>query len=460
MSVFLVLSAYANPANCDSDMSDDQRFQKELCSAHVGCGLVMGIMDTCIGVKSFLGKLGLGSRRDGAGLSDRAFESALEESGVPRPSLSNCFTSFDRTLCRQFLGLEKAPDQVRSLTVERELDIKKQGLEMGLTLVRNRAGFWGDAESGLQGCAEARTSGDWTNACARAERLVVECERARGVWMQRRDELRVEAQRQQIAAMVEWAARNDMPLCPSRVPGTKLTPAQAMVQWGQERERAQSQTGTQPAAPSTAAAGAQVVNAGAAADPLANLPRRQGGSGLATFQQAAGQEITPGLKPSSPDAVQADASTQQFFSVLGSVAGAGIAGGATGLERRQAMLNAFDQATGGGSAGMEGGAGMGAGSGALPEIAPSGSEDADCLAAFRQLQQQFNTAKARLPPTGARPGLEAQMWLNSQAMATIRRYCPASPRFQREFVVYERRFNDSARTCSAVATDRCVPRLP
>jgi hypothetical protein len=190
----------------------------------------------------------------------------------------------------------------------------------------------------------------------------------------------------------------------------------------------------------------------ASEDNAVALPRRSGGSGLATFQQAAGQPVTPGLKPAGAE-IPADDSTRQIFSLLGNVAGAGIAGGTTGAERRQAMRSALDQR----------GAGPGSGSAGIadvPELAPSGDADADCASAMRQLQQQFNNAKTRLPSSGARPGLEMQMWLYNQGMAVIKRYCPNSPKFQREFSVYVQRLAEVERTCNGVAVDRCVPRLP
>jgi len=62
LCIVLLVSAsvHAEPTNCDDDMTEDQRFQVKLCSAHAGCRFVFGIADSCVKAKSFLSKLGLG----------------------------------------------------------------------------------------------------------------------------------------------------------------------------------------------------------------------------------------------------------------------------------------------------------------------------------------------------------------------------------------------------------------
>lgn len=47
----------ANPANCEELKDPDTKFQMEMCSAHVGCRMVMGIHTACVKAKKFLDNL-------------------------------------------------------------------------------------------------------------------------------------------------------------------------------------------------------------------------------------------------------------------------------------------------------------------------------------------------------------------------------------------------------------------
>lgn len=184
-----------------------------------------------------------------------------------------------------------------------------------------------------------------------------------------------------------------------------------------------------------------------ATDPLGNLPRRDGGSGLANFQQAAGQKVSEGLKPSSPQ-VQADATISQAFALIGSVVGAGMTGGTSGAERRQAMREAADSFGSGGAPGAS----------EAPEITPTGNPDADCKTAMNLVRPRFEAGMARAADTVQQ--LEVFMWLNIQAMAVIDRYCPETAMGRGERVQLQRHYAERQRTCNGISSRPCVARLP
>lgn len=55
----LLAQAQGTPANCDSVVTDpDIKFAEDICSAHVGCALVVKIQHACVAAKSFLKKIG------------------------------------------------------------------------------------------------------------------------------------------------------------------------------------------------------------------------------------------------------------------------------------------------------------------------------------------------------------------------------------------------------------------
>jgi hypothetical protein len=228
--------AHADPANCDPEMSEDQRFQKELCSAHAGCRFVMGIQDACVGVKSFLGRLGLGSKgTSGGGVTDARIEQALIDLGVPAPKLSDCIFRFDRSLCRQYLGLEEAPkadkSQPEKLTPQNELHALSSTLIEEQRGARTGTGAYYDAKSGLQACAYSQAQSDRNDICNQAQRDVDKCNAYRDGWYARKSRLLTEAPKLGIGDRFPAIPAMELPPCPYTLPGTWMTPAQAMAEW-------------------------------------------------------------------------------------------------------------------------------------------------------------------------------------------------------------------------------------
>jgi hypothetical protein len=76
-----------NPANCNELKDPDVQFQMDLCKAHVGCRLVMGIHNTCVKAKKFLNNIKeqvgegvksfFGTRKEVT--SDMVFEASLDD---------------------------------------------------------------------------------------------------------------------------------------------------------------------------------------------------------------------------------------------------------------------------------------------------------------------------------------------------------------------------------------------
>jgi hypothetical protein len=228
-------TAGANPANCDPDMTEDQRFQKELCAAHLGCRLVMAIQDTCVGVKSFVAGLGLGPRGSGGPVTDARIEQALAALGVPPPGLPDCTVRFDRSKCRQYLGLESAPTTPsasrESLTPQNELRQLSSKLLEEETMAKAGSGPYHTAKSNLEGCVWAKDQSDRDQVCARAQQAVDQCNGFRDGWYARKAKMLADARTMGIEKEFFAMPRVELPPCPYTLPNSWLTPAQALAEW-------------------------------------------------------------------------------------------------------------------------------------------------------------------------------------------------------------------------------------
>lgn len=242
-------SVHAEPTNCDDDMTEDQRWQAKLCSSHAGCRLVFGIADSCAQAKSFLSRLGLGGKGSRATLTDSDVSQALIDSGVPQPGLASCTLSFDRTLCRQFLGIEQAPitppKEEYKPTREQEISRMIRELLDQESRARGRPGLieYSAARTGLESCAASKEFSDREKACERAQKNVDECNRVREDWNRRKAEVLGELKNNDPKLKVEFASAKplsslELPPCPYTLPQTSLSPAQALALWAEEEGKA------------------------------------------------------------------------------------------------------------------------------------------------------------------------------------------------------------------------------
>lgn len=238
-------NVHASPANCDDDMTDDQRYQLEICASHAGCRIVAGVLTSCTSLKSFLGKLRLG--RDRSGITDDTLNDALADSGVPIANLTSCTTKFDRNLCRQYLGLEdeKKEDQT-PLLVQRMKDLVERAVHF------NQKTFYTQVQPSLDACAASRTDkSNRDQICKHAQAVVNICRKEADYWRKSTNTAIAEAReaagsqeltdiRRQLQSQQEQGA----PKCPSTVPGTSREPTQVVEQWDREdREHAERMIG-------------------------------------------------------------------------------------------------------------------------------------------------------------------------------------------------------------------------
>jgi hypothetical protein len=243
--VLLALSvagnAQAGVTDCDGVLNDAQKEQRRFCDTHAGCSLVTSIMDSCISVKSFLKALS----SEGAGpgkVNDAMVSEALEEIGVPKPGVASCTVNFDRSQCRQFLGVEQAPVPAApaKYTPTPTQEIANEARE--LRGQQERASLPGDeyryATNGLAACAQAiRSDSKYEQVCNDAQRKVDDCTAYREAWYQRRKAFLARASTTSLADAAETIARLEMPYCPTTLsPVDPVTPPQAIARRKAELE--------------------------------------------------------------------------------------------------------------------------------------------------------------------------------------------------------------------------------
>lgn len=224
--------AYAGPADCDGVLNDAQKEQRKFCDTHMGCSLVTSIMDSCISVKSFLKAL---SSTGPSKVSDGMVSEALEEIGVPKPGIGSCTTSFDRSQCRQFLGIEQAPIPVAPVkfTPTPQQDVASMARE--LRTQYGRAKLPGDeyrvATNAIAFCAQSVLHDSrYEQVCSDAQRRVDECMAYREGWYARRKIFLESAPKVDLATAAETIARLEMPYCPTTLSEVDpVTPIQAIA---------------------------------------------------------------------------------------------------------------------------------------------------------------------------------------------------------------------------------------
>jgi hypothetical protein len=231
----------AAPSNCDGDMSEDQKFQTSLCSAHVGCRFVMSLFDSCVSVKGFVAKLDLGSKAGNVAVKDVSVEDALIASGVTRAKLSSCLFSFDRNLCRQYLGLDPIPIETPKEPYKTPRKTELLDLKSALMDEQQRAkgslSAYLAARNGLALCESAKDLSDRDWACKTAQSRVQECEQFRDGWYRRKSSALGDAAKEGIGDLMASLQSVEMPACPTTLPVAGLTPEQALAEWTQSRSK-------------------------------------------------------------------------------------------------------------------------------------------------------------------------------------------------------------------------------
>lgn len=91
----------------------------------------------------------------------------------------------------------------------------------------------------------------------------------------------------------------------------------------------------------------------------------------------------------------------------------------------------------------------------------SSAGEVQCERGFEELDRRTRAAQARLPQSGARPGLELLMWSTREAMRLIDGQCPGSERYRADREAYRQRYAEAERSCGQLSnTGTCEPRLP
>jgi len=216
-------AAQTSIAQCRAELPAAATAKLKLCEAHGGCRNVARLVDSCPALQAFVELLPEG------GMDDSTLRRTLVEAGVPPNGLPSCTTEFNRALCRNFLSLEDASGETAAGPSRRaQFDAAVRRLMEQHELARVPADAHRTAELRLEACGAARPGPEREGPCREAIEAVRACELLRSQWAQRRDVLVVDAHRLNRLDAVPNLRALQMPACAQHLPGSTLTPQQAL----------------------------------------------------------------------------------------------------------------------------------------------------------------------------------------------------------------------------------------
>lgn len=209
---------------CRAELPAAATAKLKLCEAHTGCRNVARVVDSCPALQAFVELLPAG------GMDDSALRRTLIEAGVPPNGLPSCTTEFNRALCRNFLNLEDASGETGAGPSRRaQFEAALRRLVEQQEQARVPADVHRTAELRLEACAAARPGPEREVPCREAIEAVQACEVYRSQWGQRRDVLLVDAHRLNRPDATQTLRALQMAPCAQTLPGTTLTPQQALA---------------------------------------------------------------------------------------------------------------------------------------------------------------------------------------------------------------------------------------
>ncbi len=284
------LPAFAGPADCDGELTNAQKEQRSFCETHLFCGMVFSIFDNCGAAKKWLNALPFS--KDGSAITDstvngavRSMRSAELLDDPDAPSFSDCSpTSFDRTRCRIFVGLDQPkirtaplPQPVAQLSPDTQRRARVLALYKEAENSRTRLGTpYGDTVIALNDCSEARQYGYRDKRCAEAQRWVERCKTFRNGWFDRKAAVLAEIEAAEpgiggaytpgispLRGLGRQANSSEMwndtvrglksleiASCPIQVGDTGLSPEEALAKWEADDKRIPGNLPATPTAPS------------------------------------------------------------------------------------------------------------------------------------------------------------------------------------------------------------------
>jgi len=218
--------AQGSMAQCRAELPAASAAKLRQCEDHAGCRAVARIVDSCPALQTFLQLLA----NNGTRVDDSVLRRSLIEAGVPAPGLASCTSDFNRALCRNFLSLEDASGETAAgPTRTAQFQAALRRLVEQQERARVPADAHRNAEVKLEACGVARPGPERDGPCREAIEAVQACELVRQEWTQRREVLLVDAQRLGQTAAQQSLRGLEMPSCAQTLPGSTLTPQQALV---------------------------------------------------------------------------------------------------------------------------------------------------------------------------------------------------------------------------------------
>ena len=263
------LAAAGSPSAC-AELGSNLRSLEDSCSGSDLCRRILSVLDTCVETKAWLDHLAPASPSGvvtNDGVKSAADSMSFVEMYPERPedpSFLDCL-ALNRELCRQALGLDPIPIHVNGPPPKRSADVERKARMLDLyresSQARSReAGPWRSAADALSACEQARTFGTRTAVCDRAQQQVDVCNTARAAWGTRKSALLDDVAKitpsvgaaytpgisplrglgPQATSDELWndTVRGlktlDIDSCPTTLPSSFMTPAQALARWAAE----------------------------------------------------------------------------------------------------------------------------------------------------------------------------------------------------------------------------------
>lgn len=281
----LPVQAQESMAQCRAQMPAAAAQQLRACEEHSGCRAVLRIIDSCRALATFADVL---TSNAGSGkVNDSVLRRTLVDAGVPANGLASCTSEFNRALCRNFLNLEDGSGETAAgPTLAGQFDAALRRLVEQHDRARMPADQHRAAEIKLEACAGTRPGPERDTPCREAIDAVRACEFFRAEWAQRRAVLLVDAHKLGRADAQRSLRALEIPPCPQTLPGSTLTPQQALV--AATADVPDNAAGlAAPAAPAAPAASPAAERAPAAAAPPPSAPARPEGATGSTANAAA-----------------------------------------------------------------------------------------------------------------------------------------------------------------------------
>jgi hypothetical protein len=241
-------------ADCYNADEPDVAFGLRLCESHAGCALVTRIAKTCQSVQNFIKAIGFNGKGNAKkSISDDDVMSAISASGESLSSISQqCISMMGRPICARIFRLPDEDVAVEPTPVKKsrqeELNITYRVLLNEYEAVKpfsssdRPQGFYVLNWVSIERCNKEEF--DRAANCRGLQQEIDKCLSKKASWEKRRDAFVAEAGNEGLTSLRTDLAKITLPQCMTTVPGTNMTPLQAVAEWDKQEQDASNATQT------------------------------------------------------------------------------------------------------------------------------------------------------------------------------------------------------------------------